>query len=1517
MDIKFTETSDKGTILSPKDFLSMISRNRSLREKYPDQPKSYKKNGIRYIPVYINFYGVADIKGINCSTKRASLLLSGVDSRGSRVCIIKPDIKPFVVVKVTDDYISDKLVDYERFVKYLTGITSNYQGYPTSLTHEKMMLYDYHCFQIDKSPYVKVFFNTIAARSSAIKAFANERLTRGEDDYDYVPLYLRHNLDTPIDRWTFIPVDTAEYTGDYFREKVYSKVFLVSSDHKFTSIPEFIHKDLSLTNAWDIETKKFGKDMTLPKPGQNYYISAISSTISTHFDYDPLISVVFTVINVTPKTINVPGKITPLIVCCKDECELLMTYYKYIEIFRPEFEHAFNGGSFDYPIMKDRVDYWTLCKMISRKKYQFSINLNEDAKKKDLTVFDQFMRAYCHTREPIPVNFSNMRASKNVVTEEIINNETKRYYKNVSVKLEATRNINVLLPKFFGSVHFDTQPLLIKAYPSIELKKLESYLLNAKLGTKEDMNYVDMHNITALTEVIDESNEMVIENVVSDDESEYQKNMVCKFLYYSYIDSLKLHWLLHKESFIMSKRALAALGRFPVSDTYFRADGAVLMNMIASQAFKFHRCVSVLTKDPSEDDLDNEEETEESFSGAYVVSPKIGLHTDRPVTGIDFSSLYPSLMATFNLSPDMVVRGDDVEYFKKLGYTILSLEIPYNICKKGKKKDKNGILRTEICKAHFIQHNGIVDQTTDKKTIVKYQKNMKWTKGDTTLIEFSNVEMKDTLARHTEATKALNSLGINPKDCEYTWSLVKITGRDGLKNEQMGVNAKLGQELLDRRNQIKKPFGKVKTAIELLESQGKHECQWDYEKFEIVKEGGTKVTIDDLKYLFRVLNSEQLAVKIMANTIYGKSGQIILFIYSLAVAAGITYTGQNMATKPMIGLVENVMKCEVMYGDTDSLYIKCPWYIYEDIIKEYRELRYQAFGIPHDVSVNIHEKTLSDEEVKLKISKLWEPMVHRTREYIALVTEIVADTLCSMNNTRYLQMSYEEVGFPTYLAGKKKYALVAHEKYINFFPESVFMRGFDFKKRGQTPIAKKIGNAFLKKIFHPGFDGNTIGLLKQTLIEFSNSDCLDDFVIFRSFQPDKKSVEINTIVDYMSSKHYHYVQKEDYVSAELYTPPIPGESFPYIYVERQRGYTIDGKVEKVHKAAELAEPYKVVSTLKGCYKINLYKYLEKMKGSLGRFIIAESIFDQFEPERDDEQIGKYYQRIKIYNIDPPEYGETTTSYYDRIKKVISGIPPPRFEDPDAYYKRVDSARSNASHKYILRLFKAMTEGFKDFDSNRKLAAKSIRQINKGNVELFEILKNIVFNIINNRYTPESLMAVYYAVEELTHDKEIKYPIWSELPNGIKSTNADIGNYYNEKEELIKRRVLIVMNMFIERINDKKIPITMAEDIASDISRGALLIFMGCPYLKNDNYDLMYSLTLVLDLIKGAVFIRKEYQVCVSQKQELKVLVTKKEKQSSVEKILNKKNVHFEVSYSNEHLDFINNYVKNGISTHNK
>ncbi|MEM7819502.1 MAG: DNA polymerase domain-containing protein [Candidatus Aenigmatarchaeota archaeon] len=58
------------------------------------------------------------------------------------------------------------------------------------------------------------------------------------------------------------------------------------------------------------------------------------------------------------------------------------------------------------------------------------------------------------------------------------------------------------------------------------------------------------------------------------------------------------------------------------------------------------------------------EREKKGIKGAVVLEPKKGLHTEGCILVLDFKSLYPSIMRTYNVSPDTLLIGDDYEKYK-------------------------------------------------------------------------------------------------------------------------------------------------------------------------------------------------------------------------------------------------------------------------------------------------------------------------------------------------------------------------------------------------------------------------------------------------------------------------------------------------------------------------------------------------------------------------------------------------------------------------------------------------------------------------------------------------------------------------------------------------------------------------------------------------------------------------------------------------------------------------------------
>lgn len=1443
----FGDVSNETVVMNDEDFIAEVSRDKLFKKV---------KIGNAY-PVYWHSFVAEDLK-MSKKITEACMILRGIDVNGKKVAMIIRNIRPFFYVSVPNDMTPQDVLD-----KATDGLSSYRQQ---GVTASKKMMFHYHGFQTNKSPYIRISAPTLSARNALITNIEKFCKTRrdvffGEADKGnaYANMYLRHNLQVPVNTWSMIPRDTQTTDDLYFRDGVYSKVWLVSEYPTIQGTCD--GSDPCLLNSWDIETKKLGNDMVAPRPLENpneayyFYISAISSSISIWHEKAPKLVVVFTHIAVLEEHLAVEGKKPPLVVVSENEEEMMMTYYRFLDIIRPEYETAFNGGRFDWPVMFCKVDSYSEGCLV---------NLSEPC-----TVKDWMMKYYCDTKDP---SWTHHGKSFDAAY--------KKFTEPQSLKMEAGINEKFVIPSFPGVTSFDAMVPLVKAYSNIEDKRLDTFLQRAGLGSKEDMDYIEMHRVTAIAEIFAKGQEHDVITITDDNGNEKDVPLplmpmkirprktvpghaddICRFLFYSYIDALKLSYLMHKEGIIMTRRALAALGMYNIQSAFSRPDGAILMNLLSKRAFDDHRVMHNGYKKSSESKTIK-------YFGAYVVPPVHGLHNDRPVTGIDFSSLYPSLMMTYNLSPDMIVREEDVPRLEKLGYKILRLEIPYRL-KVGAVLDDPNVPVEDVPSyeedemdyvylsdddedddmptrkavdeyvdktfvAYILQHNGIHDPVHDKKIITNTFKEMTWkivlernaegkpTKyGETFMLP--KVAMADTVEAHTMANEVLGNESLS-KDIEYTSKIIYEYGRDALPGECMGVNARAAQYLFNLRKQIKKPLEAVASIIEKLEATDGTSAMWE----------GSMTSIQRLREIREKLNAQQLAIKILANSIYGKSGQEALYMFSIAVAAGITYTGQMFATRPMKEFVINVMGCTVVYGDTDSLYVKCPDKIYADIYAAYSKKRLEAFGIPETESFYNHTKQLSQAEVALKVSDLWTPMVHRTRKYIAIITDVIADRLCHANGTRFLTMAYEEVAFPTYLGGKKKYTLVPHEREINFFPKKFFIRGFDFKKRGSSAISRKIGERILKEVLHPGFHGDTMGLINNILDTFMDNKNVDDFIIYGTYRPTKKSSATN-IRNAFSKRFEEACRVGDEYMKLMYTPALPGETFPYVLVNKNNGWTIDGRRVNEDKVSNLVEPYELVKQNPSMFKINHPQYIAKMKGFLSRFIIANEAFKEDLPENEEA------------------------------------------EDDDDYLDMVDKFLAKKATKYILDRFKKISGGDR-IQESAKMARAVARRLDDDDLaaEIVSYLSR-VRNVGRSSVTEAAIIA---AIEDYLNDGYT----FTTMPIGLKDikTRKDVDDYYDGR---FKRYEDLIKSCFdaIHRCSYK----TSDEELA----KGILMSYLCGDYIIHRDRPMMMNFVRLIRVVKA-----RDYEKC----EKRHVLETYdrglKIKKSTISEFVEKRSKHVDSVY---------------------
>src|ERR1044071_5976678 len=134
---------------------------------------------------------------------------------------------------------------------------------------------------------------------------------------------------------------------------------------------------------------------------------------------------------------------------------------------------------------------------------------------------------------------------------------------------------------------------------------------------------------------------------------------MCEVAEYCIIDAISCQWLMVKHNAINEYREVASVAFISLYDSHYFAVGMKVRNLLNAGTWQEAILTSTIPCEQTETG---------KYPGAYVFSSVKGLENRRPVTGLDFASLYPSLIMTYNLSPDKIILSrEHAESLKKSG----------------------------------------------------------------------------------------------------------------------------------------------------------------------------------------------------------------------------------------------------------------------------------------------------------------------------------------------------------------------------------------------------------------------------------------------------------------------------------------------------------------------------------------------------------------------------------------------------------------------------------------------------------------------------------------------------------------------------------------------------------------------------------------------------------------------------------------------------------------------------------
>ena len=164
------------------------------------------------------------------------------------------------------------------------------------------------------------------------------------------------------------------------------------------------------------------------------------------------------------------------------------------------------------------------------------------------------------------------------------------------------------------------------------------------------------------------------------------------------------------------------------------------------------------------------------------------------------------------------------------------------------------------------------------------------------------------------------------KECVYRFRKVKFNPDGTRENE--GILPAIERELLTSRKATKKEMAKQEAVLKMVTGLAMPEDIEYYKKmgWKIYKKGELdERQLEVLKILISVLNAQQLAKKVSANSVYGGQGSDDGYMPLKEGARSVTATGRALIMRAIKYILDNNpgdengnLKAYLVYGDTDS-----------------------------------------------------------------------------------------------------------------------------------------------------------------------------------------------------------------------------------------------------------------------------------------------------------------------------------------------------------------------------------------------------------------------------------------------------------------------------------------------------------------------------------------------------------------------------------------------------------------------
>ena len=371
--------------------------NKQESDKIDAQIKN--KEPVAFLPTYLMETHMQDEKYQKAKYK---VVLMGILKDGRRASVILDNIEPYFEVKLDNGPAEAQKVQIEDILERL-GRDELTTPYKKSLLNAKPFKY----YQKEKSKYLRLYYMKTKNRTTAINFIRKEGFSTAHDDLNsYYRVVCRDNL-TTFSNWAMMSDYTTAHDDSLIKGEVY-RVDIKNFKTFTGELSSDMLRDKSMSMCWDIET--WSPDKDLPRPEKRTdNIFCLGATFQWVHEKNTILKICFC---------DYPANARPdyLSVICGTESNIIKAFGEVYAKMKPEFIFGFNDSDYDWPWIVKRASQakGTLIKLASNfdavKPYQqytddsvFKYNYKKEHVKVEATSYADGYSLMMHGYIPVDV----------------------------------------------------------------------------------------------------------------------------------------------------------------------------------------------------------------------------------------------------------------------------------------------------------------------------------------------------------------------------------------------------------------------------------------------------------------------------------------------------------------------------------------------------------------------------------------------------------------------------------------------------------------------------------------------------------------------------------------------------------------------------------------------------------------------------------------------------------------------------------------------------------------------------------------------------------------------------------------------------------------------------------------------------------------------------------------------------------------------------------------------------------